>query len=66
MGRNTPIVSAMDQLIPILDARKIPFLVVNELEFEDVLPVLESSEQLETRVSYCFYPVLQIHQEQTK
>ena len=43
---------AVDQLIPILDSLKIPFIIVIEAEFDDVLFALESSVSLQSRVSF--------------
>lgn len=50
-NQDTSILSAVDQLIRILENLKIPFIVVVEVEFEDVLHALKSSGLLNNRVS---------------
>ena len=48
--RATSILSTVDQLIPMLENINIPFIIVVEAEFEDVLHALKTSQPLQERV----------------
>ena len=51
MNNQTPIASAIEQLVPVLEDLKIPFLCVVDFEFEEFISGLENSS-LKSRVRF--------------